>query len=175
MEALDSAGAKAAWERSIQRRPSGWAFRNLAILEQRAGNKQAERELLCRAWEAGPEILALALEYAAILAAAKDYEALGVFMGSLPDDIRNHERMRMLSAQAALEQGDLDEVERLFDHEFASNREGEVTLTDLWFGLHEKRLAAKEHVPLDEELRKRVRREFPPPARIDFRMRSDVE
>jgi hypothetical protein len=175
MEALDSAGAKAAWERSIQRRPSGWAFRNLAILEQRAGNKQAERELLCRAWEAGPEILALALEYAAILAAAKDYEALGVFIGSLPDDIRNHERMRMLSAQAALEQGDLDEVERLFDHEFASNREGEVTLTDLWFGLHEKRLAAKEHVPLDEELRKRVRREFPPPARIDFRMRSDVE
>ena len=36
--------------------------------------------------------------------------------------------------------------------------------------VHEKRLAARENVPIDEQLRRRVRQEFPPPANIDFRM-----
>ena len=175
LDALDASGAEEAWKRSLERRPNGWALRNLAVLRQRAGDKAAERELLCRAWETGPKVAALALEYATTLVAAKDYEALGVFVQSLPDAIRNHERMRMMSAQAALECGDFEEVERLFDQDFASNREGEVSLTDLWFGLHEKRLAAKEHVPIDEALRKRVRREFPPPSHIDFRMSSDKD
>ena len=49
-------------------------------------------------------------------------------------------------------------------------REGEVVLTDLWFGMHERRLAAAENVPINDELRQRVRREFPPPAHLDFRM-----
>ena len=49
-------------------------------------------------------------------------------------------------------------------------REGEVVLTDLWFGLHEKRVAAAESVPINDALKERVRREFPPPENLDFRM-----
>jgi len=60
--------------------------------------------------------------------------------------------MRVISAQAALDRGKLDEVEGLFDHEFATNREGEVTLTDLWFALHEKNLAKQENLPIDDAL-----------------------
>ena len=49
-------------------------------------------------------------------------------------------------------------------------REGEVALTDLWFDLQTKRLAAAENMPVDDNLKERVKRELPPPARIDFRM-----
>jgi len=48
-------------------------------------------------------------------------------------------------------------------------REGEVLLSDLWYRMHEKRLAEAEGVAIDDELRERVRRDFPPPAHIDFR------
>ncbi len=175
LEAGDPYGAREAWERSLAHRPSGWAFRDLAVLAQRAGDKQGERDYLCRAWETGPKIAPLAIEYANALVAAKDYEALGVLLESMPEEIRRHERMRIISAQAALDRGKLDEVEGLFDHEFATNREGEVTLTDLWFALHEKRLAAQDNLPIDDALHRRVREEFPPPRRIDFRMVSEIK
>ena len=68
--------------------------------------------------------------------------------------------------------GDLEAVEQILAGELvvADLREGEVSLSDLWYGMHEKRLAAAENIPVDEALRRRVRREFPPPARLDFRM-----
>jgi hypothetical protein len=174
LEALDAAGAREAWDRSVRCRLNGWALRNLSVLEGRAGHATAARDLLCRAWETGPKVAALALEYGRALIDAQDYEALGVFLKGLPESIRSHERLRIISAQAALDRGDLDEVEGLFDHEFATNREGEVTLTDLWFGVHERRLAARENLPIDDALRQRVRREFPPPRHIDFRMVAEV-
>ena len=48
--------------------------------------------------------------------------------------------------------------------------EGETILSDLWFGMLEKRLARAEGVPGDDASKTGVRREFPPPARIGFRM-----
>ena len=51
-------------------------------------------------------------------------------------------------------------------------REGEVSLSDLWFGLHEQRVSRAERRPVDAELKARVRRDCPPPRFIDFRMGS---
>lgn len=174
MESFDIEGARTAWNRSMECKANAWALRNLAVLEQRAKGPTAGRDLLSRAWDLGPRNTALALEYAAALIAAEDYEGLGVFLHRVPEDIRKHERMRIISAQAALRSGALDEVEKLFSEDFATIREGEVTLTDLWFEYHERRIVAEEGVSMDEALRKRVRAEFPPPKHIDFRIASDV-
>jgi hypothetical protein len=86
----------------------------------------------------------------------------------------------VLTARAALDTGDLETVERILlgGVELSDLREGEDVLTELWFGMQEKRLAAEEGVEVDEALRERVRREFPPPPEIDFRMAakaSDAE
>jgi hypothetical protein len=170
MEAQDTAGAEEAWNRSIERHPSGWAYRNLAVLKQRAGDAVAHRQLLCRAWETGPKVAALGVEYARVLVEQHDYDALGALLESMPDEVRHHERIRIMAAQAAIEHGSFDEVEALFDYDFATVREGEVTLTDLWFAYHEKRMAIKNDTDVNDDIRKRVRKEFPPPARIDFRM-----
>ena len=79
--------------------------------------------------------------------------------------------MRYYEAKARLELGDFDAVERILQRGFVLDdlREGESSLTDLWFSLHEQRLAAREGVAVDETLRKRVRRECPAPAHLEFR------
>jgi tetratricopeptide (TPR) repeat protein len=170
IEALDVDGARGAWERSLELKPSGWALRNMSVLEARAGNKEAAFDLLQKAWYTGPRIAPLAIECAQLLIQMERYEELRQFALSLPDDVKQNERIALLSAKAALETGHLDEIEPLFTREFATIREGEVTLTDLWFSLHEHRIAESENAPIDENLRKRVKRDFPPPANIDFRM-----
>jgi hypothetical protein len=88
-----------------------------------------------------------------------------------------HSRLWVLRARAALDAGDLGPAGRLFHSDFepANIREAEVSLTDLWFEWQEKRLAAAEGRAVDDDLRRRVRREFPPPARFDFRMGDDPD
>ena len=69
-----------------------------------------------------------------------------------------------------MELGDLDAVERVLAREYAIIREGETALTDLWFELWARRVAAETGRPVDQALRDEVARRYPPPARIDFRM-----
>ena len=52
-----------------------------------------------------------------------------------------------------LPRDDLDQAETLlFRVELADIREGETTLTDLWFAIRAKRITAAEGVPLDKAL-----------------------
>lgn len=170
LEERDPRGARAAWERSLRHTRTGWALRNLAVLAEREGDRDAALALRREAWEAGPPAPALAVELASALVDAGRFgDALELIAG-LPEPARSHERVLLAWARAALETGRLEGVERVFDHRFATIREGEVTLTDLWFAWHARLLAAREGVPVDEAIRRRARREFPPPQHIDFRM-----
>jgi len=65
--------------------------------------------------------------------------------------------------------GDFVLVEKVLRREYAVIREGETALTDLWFGMWEKRLASGSGRTIDDELKAEVRRLYPPPTRIDFR------
>lgn len=174
MEALDPAGAAEAWQRSVARTPNGWAYRNLAVLEQRANRTEHSLEFMAKAWSAGPRIAKLAIEYAQLLSHFHRFEELREFCRNAPADIRDHERIRIFAAQAALETGAYDEVEKAFTYPFATIAEGETTLTDMWFSLHERKIAAAEGIVIDDALRARVRKEFPPPANIDFRLVSEI-
>ncbi len=174
MEALDPAGAAEAWQRSIDRKPNGWAYRNMAVLEQRAKRMDHSLEFMARAWQTGPRIAKLAIEYAQLLSHFHRFGELREFCRSVPADVRDHERIRIFAAQAALEMGAYEEVETVFAHPFATIAEGETILTDMWFSLHERQIAAREGVPIDDALRARVHKEFPPPANIDFRLVSEI-
>ena len=81
---------------------------------------------------------------------------------------------------AALEQNDLDFVDRYFqgDCDIANIREKETSLSDLWFGLHERRLARQRGISfdqIDDDLRRQVRRDNPPPPRFDFRLNIEAD
>ncbi|MBA2479934.1 MAG: DUF5107 domain-containing protein [Planctomycetes bacterium] len=189
LENHDVRGAKEAWETSLARSRTGWALRNLSVIAARATLKEPEAnakpgqpepasreaaDLLEKAWETGPKIVPLAIEYARMLIATEQNERMAAFAQTLPAEIRNHERFRIFSAFASMHMGELEKVEPLFTQDFATIREGEVTLTDIWFGYHERRIAKAEGIPLDAALTKRVRKDFPPPKRIDFRMIQDI-
>jgi len=175
LEARDVQGAQEAWLKSGERTPNGWALRNLAVAARRNGSAAETRDLLQQSWETGPKIAPLAIEYAAALAEDGLSAELLTFVRGLPDHLRQHERIMFLWAKAALDTGELDDVGRLFEHEYATIREGEVTLTDLWYAYHERLLAASEGVEVNDAIRKRVRREHRPPRRIDFRMSAAVD
>ena len=124
--------------------------------------------LLLRAWEVGPRIAPLAIEVARMLLVTRQHERLSVFLASLPASIRQHERIVLMAAFSALEMGRLSEVEPAFHRHYVGIREGETTLSELWFGYYEKKLAAGK--PIEETLRNYVRKEFPLPAHLTFRL-----
>ena len=71
-----------------------------------------------------------------------------------------------------MEVGDLERPKGILteDFELPDVREGETILTDLWFAMHERRIADVENTVIDDALRQRVREECPPPASLDFRV-----
>ncbi len=187
MERGDADGARKAWTQSAQLKPNAWAMRNLSVWKSRQADSETVArpgvpeaananacELLGQAWDAGPKSAALAIEYATMLLQLNRTAELQAFCQELAPEIRANERIEILSTFAALKAGDLESIEKLFEREFATIREGEVTLTDIWFEYHARKIAVAENITLDESLRKRVKREFPPPQRIDFRVINEV-
>jgi len=173
LEAGDTDGARQAWRRSLEQARNGWALRNLSAVEAQAGAADRACDLLREAWETGPKLVALAVEYARSLLEQERFAELRAFIDSLPEHAKAQDRILLFAARAALQDNDFEAVERILDREFDTIREGEVSLSDVWFAMQERKIAIVENVPVDDELRRRVRREFPPPARIDFRVWVD--
>ena len=162
--------ARKAWERSIHLQPSAWAYRNLAVLARNENRHEGAAEMYRKAYNEMPDLLQLVIEHGQALLAAGHLAELTEMVGSLPPELKAHGRIRLLEAHAALHQHQLEKAERILGEvELADVREGELILSDLWFGMHERRIAAAEGIPIDEELKKRVRREFTPPSWLDFR------
>jgi hypothetical protein len=172
----DRSGARDAWQRSARAQPSAWAWRDLAVLAREQGDAPAAVDLWLSASRAAPALAPLAIECASALLEAGRAAELGAFADTLPPAVRAHGRIRLLRAMAALALDDLDAVKRYFqgDPHLGNVRESETVLSDLWFGWHERRLARERGVAIDDDLRRLVRREFPPPARFDFRMDTSV-
>ena len=169
------AAARTAWERSLARAPNPWATRNLAVLAQDEGRGDDAARLYAEALRMRPSLLQLAVECGRALLALGRHDLWIELLPALPEPVRSAGRVRLLEAQAALEAGDYDRVAALFSGplEIDDLREGERSLSHLWFDYHERRLSAEEGVPIDDVLRARVRRDHPVPPEIDFRMSSD--
>ncbi len=165
--------AKVAWETSVQRRPTLWAWRNLAALAHASGDYEGALVGYERAWRiSGPKPVRLVVEWGRAMLAAGRYADWLKLHAGLPPTLRRHGQVQLLEAQAALATGDLDRAERILTGGLllADVREGQTAPTDLWFTLMEQRLAAAHGGLVDAALRQRVRRECPPPLELDFRM-----
>ena len=169
-------GARQAWERSLAEARTVWAVRNLAVLaweEKRLDDAAALYVAACRM---RPSLLPLAVECGrALLEAGRPRDWLDLLAGPL-SSLCTVGRMRLLEGQAALAAGDFETVERILAERpiVADLREGEASLSELWFAFHEQRLSVAEGWPVDGVLRARVRQEFPLPREMDFRMHDDA-
>jgi tetratricopeptide (TPR) repeat protein len=171
----DREGARQAWEKSAECAATPWALRNLAVMKRDENQLDEAAKLYLQAHRLLPSLLPLSVETAQILLDSHQPQVWLDLLPRLPESHRKKGRIRLLEGQAALAVGDLERVERLLSDRFVVDdlREGERSLSDLWFDYQELRLSIAEHTPIDSQLRSRVRREFPVPKEIDFRMTSE--
>jgi tetratricopeptide (TPR) repeat protein len=167
--------ARAALEKSLQLAPSAWAYRNLAELHRHLGDFDKAAELYFKALQLAPDLPSLAIESFNMLINTGRANQVAQLAAKLSDKLKKHARIQVLLAKAAVESGNLDAAEKILTSKISlpDVREGEQILTDLWFELHARKLSAATGKPIDDELRARVRKEFPAPACLDFRLAEE--
>ncbi len=175
-QANDLAGARAAWERSLTLGRTPWALRNLAILARNEKRLPEAAALIAEAQRLAPANLPLAIECGDLLLKAGRPEAWLDRLGAMPSPIRHAGRIQVLEIKALVELGRYDEAERMLlgDLVVEDLREGENALTEIWFDLQARRLAAGEQSPVTDTHRARARKEHPLPRHLDFRGQSST-
>jgi hypothetical protein len=169
----DIDGATQSWRASVAAAANPWAYRNLAQLAMLQSKWKEAADLYASAFEMTETCTPLTVEYGRALLAANRAEQWLELHSRLPDATRESGRLQLLYAQALLAAGRLDEALAVVEAEpeVTDLREGENSLTDVWYQIHEKRLAENGATP-EGDLRAYVQEHFPPPSRIDFRMRT---
>jgi tetratricopeptide (TPR) repeat protein len=164
--------AEEAWRRSIEREPSPWAYRNLAVASELKGHVDEGARLVALAATLRPSESSLIHQACAALLGAGKYQDLQILVSKLPSGTRDLPRVRLALASAALALGDLHVVEEFFERplDIVDIREGELSLSEMWFDLQAAKLAAAEGKPADEAAIRRLRLQCPPPPGFDFRM-----
>ncbi len=140
LDAGDKAAAVQHVSASLALKPSWAAYRLDALL---AGSADAAVRSYLMAWNAGDAPPELAVEIVAYLMAHDRPAELKTFVDGLPADVRDKDRIILARAVVAANDGQFDELERLLlSRQYASIREGETLLSDLWVRLRRGRLEA---------------------------------
>ena len=151
---------------SLRERPTPWAWAGLAKCAELKKDNRKQAEYMLQAGRMLPGDVSLAREVFRALTQAGMYgEALALY-DLTPENVRADGRTLMYALWALLYTGRLEEVETRLTANggivIPDIREGENSLTDLWFALKEA-LAKRDGVPFD-------RAKAVPPAYLDFRM-----
>ena len=172
--------ARQMWLESAALTPNVWAYRNLAILALRDGdNDEAERYYdLAMETPGAYDDFALASEYLGVLGAWRKFEKLWNLFESMPESCRNVDRIRITAARAALKLDHLGWLDGFFKEEHHDIREGECSLTDLWFEFCARKMAKERGVDVNDEAAMQTLLDeawdtCPPDPAIDFRMSFD--
>ena len=162
-------GAKKAWEESLKAAPSAWAYRNLAMLEKNEwGHIGKAEELMDEAMRIGPRFRVLCVEYAMTLLAAEHYEKWLACFDTLPAELKANGRLRLYRAIALMRLKRFEEAAEIIneDFEMVDIKEGELSVSHLWFELYEEIYALRTG-KRDAEA---AREAYPLPKKLDFRM-----
>jgi tetratricopeptide (TPR) repeat protein len=171
LERGESGKAREQFESSLALKDNAPAWRCLALLHQRGGDLDAAQAAYMRAWSLCGNDRNLAVEIAEFLTRYRGHAAFDAFVKSLPAPVADHERIALLKAQVALERGEYAAVRRLLEREYCTLREGEVSLSDLWFASYVKEAEGRAGRELTPAEKGKLVQEFPLPPQIDFRMK----
>jgi tetratricopeptide (TPR) repeat protein len=171
----DRDGARRASQESLRLETNPWAMRNLALLALEGGHHEDAVSLYLGTVRLKPELIPLAVECGKVLLHCGQFQKWLDLASELPLEVHSVGRIQLLVAQASLAMGDFESVERFFENEVVipDIREGEVALSDFWFEYQIKRLSSREHCAVNDKFRAQVYRDFPVPAHLDFRMKTE--
>lgn len=172
----DTAGAQKAWEESLQKRPSPWAYRNLSMLYKNEYRSMVEaRALILRAFELKKDCPTLCKEVAMqLIADGGDALWLEIYDG-LPAQLQAVGRLRMYKAVAHIHLDQLEEAAKILNSDFVLSdiKEGELSVSHCWFQLYRRIYAKENGIPYDEKdtaLAAAADAKYPLPKKLDFRM-----
>jgi hypothetical protein len=168
-EAFDE--ARVHFTSSIALKENAPALRCLALLDERDGHPDAALTSYQSAWPLCGNDPNLAVEICAFFLRHQRHAAFAGFVKSLPESIAEHERIVLMTAQIALADGRYADTRRLLGREFATIREGEVSLSELWFASYLKEAGQRQGRQLTEAETRELQEKFPPPRQMDFRMK----
>lgn len=155
---------------SLALKPSWAAYRLDALLDDTVD--RAVRSYRA-AWATGDAPPELAVEIVTLLMSNGRSDDLKAFVDALPAEVRDRERIVLARAVVAANDGRFDELERLLlGRQYASIREGETLLSDLWVRLRRGRLEASlGRTATPEEVRADLAA-HPLPRQLDLRMHA---
>jgi len=175
MEEGDEREAERFWQESLKKVESPWAYRNLAQLKKGKGELSQAIYYMEKAMEVPGALSdpAIAQEYLELLLSAEKNDDAWKAYIKLPENLQSTEMMLLLAGKIAAGRGDYAFVRRLFERDYACIREGETTLSDLWFECEAFKLAGERGERLNNELLRHVRKTMTPPPGLDFRVIID--
>jgi len=164
----DREAARAHADASLDRKPSWAGYRLKALAAADVGSAS---EHYLKAWKLGDAPAELAVEIATHFMNADRSDDLKRFVDALPARVRENERIVLAQAVVAANDRRFDDVERLLmSRKFATIREGETLLSDLWIKLRRGRLEASlGRTATADELRQDLA-SHPLPRVLDLRM-----
>ncbi len=157
-------------KKSIKAAQNPWALRCLAVLYQWEGDLNSAADKLKQAVQMLPERHLIIEAMRAFNEAERFDETIELYK-KLDKNKQELGRVKMLYIEALIKTGGYDLAEKMLRGpvQLTDVREGEVKLTELWFELFAlKKTSGK---PATEEIMSQVKRDYPPPAHLDFRMR----
>lgn len=172
----DVAGAKKAWEESLQMQPSAWAYRNISMLyKSELGDMAKARELILKAFELKKDNPTLCKEVAMQLTADGGDTLWLQIYETLADELKALGRMRLYKAIALINLDRLEEAAQIINENFVLNdiKEGELSVSYYWFRLYRGLYAKENGLAYDEQdkaLAQAADAKYPLPKKLDFRM-----
>ncbi len=154
--------AEAMWKKSVELKPTLWAYRNLAALASNEfEDKAAALDYMERASHYADAFSKryFCAEYAGLLTSTgNDAKWLEIY-ASLNDKLKSVGRLQFFYAAALLHVGRIDDAAAVIDGDFVmcDVKEGELSLSKLWFDIYEAKHG--KSAPLDAI-----------PYELDFRM-----
>lgn len=170
--------AKEALLRSVELEPSVWAYRCLFCIANHEGDDEMAEYYYDKVFSLSAATIdfAFAAEYMGYLNKKGKYEKAWDIYEAMPENIKMADRMMLCAANTAIKLRKLDLLPAVFEREYADIREGESSLTDIWFEYNALKMAQERGLGIDikgEELEKLIDEAWetcPPPKAIDFRM-----
>ncbi len=161
--------AREHWEKSLERKPNGWAMRNLAMLDKKDGKRERAVEQMLKAVELMPHF-SLYKDCAMMLIWAEEYERCINLVDSAPVEMLANGRLLYYKAYCLHKVGKNAEASEIINQDFIMSdiKEGELSISELWYRVYGELLFGNENITEEEKI-KGVDEKMPL-GKLDFRM-----
>ena len=179
MERFNMTNAKAYFEISNNIEANPWATYGLACIAKNSDKEDLYFELLEKAYKLNPLCPQLLHELCHDLFDAEKYEKMDELLTNMDPSLIEFERIKLDVIKNALKKNDFDTIDKYIDYNFATNREGEILLSEGWFEMMSRKRAIKAGVEYTDDLKKefiklhdegKVEEWEKLPYKFDFRM-----